>query len=192
MKLEQLFLKKEELPILYKNCFQIPIHPKLLDENIKIDETIAKRIFPRAAKEWYEDLKNYSPETDQEKEWIKNVFLKNKPKITKHFDLQILNGFWQDEINFNENGFTRCFSISRNTGGSLYFNNGDLNCETFIPNRYIQFSEEKIKEFEFKKIEKYPRVYKYAPHNVDDYPGALFLRNWAILYMNEVFKQIFS
>jgi len=39
MNLEQLFLKKEELPILYKTCFEIPIHPKLLDENLRIDES---------------------------------------------------------------------------------------------------------------------------------------------------------
>ena len=35
------------------------------------------------------------------------------------------------------------------------------------------------------------RLYVYAQHNVDSYPGALFLRNWAILYMNEVFKELF-
>ncbi|MBI2056821.1 hypothetical protein HYT91_01050 [Candidatus Pacearchaeota archaeon] len=86
MELEKLFLTKQELPILYKNCFQIPIHPKLLDENVKIDNLIAQRLFPKVAEEWYKDLKNYSPETNQEKEWIKKVFLKNKPKITKHFD----------------------------------------------------------------------------------------------------------
>ena len=34
-------------------------------------------------------------------------------------------------------------------------------------------------------------MHVYAQHNIDHYPGALFLRNWAILYMNEVFKQVF-
>jgi hypothetical protein len=60
MKLERLFLKKEELPILYRTFFQIPIHPKLLNENIKIDKTIAERILPDVVNEWYEDLKIFS------------------------------------------------------------------------------------------------------------------------------------
>ncbi|MBI2004404.1 hypothetical protein HYS72_02985 [Candidatus Pacearchaeota archaeon] len=192
MELEKLFLKKEELPILYKSCFQIPIHPKLLNEEIKINENIATRIFSKVAQEWYEDLKNYSPETNQEKEWIKKVFLKNKPKITKHFDSQILNGVWQDDVNFIDNGLVQCFSICRNSGGSIYFNNEDINCQTLIPNNYLKFSEEKTKEFEFKKVGEYSIAHVYSQHNIDAYPGALFLRNWAITYMNEVFKQIFS
>ncbi len=191
MKLEELFLKKEELPILYKSCFQIPIHPKLLDENIKIDETIAKRIFSEVAEEWYEDLKRYSPETNQEKEWINNVFLKEKPEITKHFDHQRLNGVWQDDVNFMDNGLVQCFSICRNAGGSIYFREGDNNCESLIPNMYLRLSEEKAKEFGYRKVGEYLIALTYSQHNVDAHPGALFLRNWAIAYMNEVFRQIF-
>ena len=184
MKLEQLFLKKEELPILYKNCFQIPIHPKLLDENIKIDETIAKRIFPRAAKEWYEDLKNYSPEINQEKEWIEKVYLKQNPKIIKKGDDQYFNT-WKDEVLHLDNGFVSSFCIDRDFGGTLYFLKNDRNCISVPPHK---FSEEKKKEF----MNSEGGIFVYAQHNVNAYPGALFLRNWAILYMNEVFKQIFS
>ena len=50
------------------------------------------------------------------------------------------------------------------------------------------FSDKKAKEFEIRKN----TAFVYAHHNIDAYPGALFLRNWAIRYMNEVFKQIFS
>ncbi len=184
MILEELFLKKEELPILHETCFQIPIHPKLLDNNLRIDEAIAQRIFPKVAKEWYTELKEYHPEDDKKKEWIDNVFLKEKPNIEKHFNHQIFN-FWQDDVNFMDNGLVQCFSISRNAGGSLYFNKDEFNCQSF-GNLYIRFSEDKKKEFQFEKN----KIYVYSSHNIDHYPGALFLRNWAIKYMNKVFKQI--
>lgn len=186
MELEELFLKKEELPILYKTCFQIPIHPKLLDPSLNIDTLIAKRIFPDVAQDWYEDLKKYNPEDKQEKEWIDNVFLKEKPVIEKQFNHQIMN-FWQDDTNIEKNGFVSCFSISRNAGGSIYFDEEDFNCRS-IGKAYIHFSDEKYKEF---KPEGEDNLFVYSSHNIDHYPGALFLRNWAIKYMNEVFRQVF-
>ncbi len=194
MELEKLFLTKEELPILYENCFQIPIHPRLLDENININKNIAKNIFPKVAEDWYNDLKEHvKTEKDKEKRrWIKEVFLKEEPKITKEFNDQIVNGFWKDDFWTMDNGFVTGFSISRNAGGSLYFNKDDFNCETLIPGIYIKFSESKVKEFECEKIKEYSQVFTYAPHNIDYYPGALFLRNWAIRYMNEVFKEVFK
>lgn len=187
MELEQLFLKKEELPILYKTCFQIPIYPQLLNDNIKIDETIAQRIFPEVAEEWYEDLKKYNPKEKEEKEWINNVFLKEKPVIEKNYNHQILN-YWQDDVSFADNGFVTCFSINRNAGGSIYFYEEDINCQS-IGRAYIHFSDEKYKEF---KPKEQSNLFVYSSHNIDHYPGALFLRNWAIKYMNEVFKEVFK
>jgi hypothetical protein len=186
MDIEQLFLRKEELPILHENCFQVPIHPKLLDSTLRIDETIAQRIFPKVAQEWYEELKKYSPKDNQIKEWIDNFFLKEKPIIEKQFNHQMILGFWQDDINTSENGFVTNFSISRNAGGSLYFNEDEDNCQSWGI-LYMKFSEDKKKEFQFDKN----KIYVYSSHNIDHYPGALFLRNWAIEYMNEVFKQVF-
>jgi hypothetical protein len=186
MELEKLLLTKQELPILNETCFQIPIHPKLLDPNLEIDESLARKIFPEVAEEWYEDLKEYNPEDRERKEWINRVFLKEKPVVKKHYNHQILNGFWEDDVNFLENGLVQCFSISRNAGGSIYFNENEFNCQSF-GNIYIKFSEDKKKEFEFEK----GKIYAYGSHNIDHYPGALFLRNWAIKYMNEVFKQRF-
>lgn len=193
MELEKLFLTKEELPIIHQTGFQIPVHPKLLDENIKIRKNIAHEVFPKAVEEWYKDLIEYSKhnKNQEEKEWIKRVFLKEKPKIKKHFGSQRIMDLWEDETDNTNNGFVRCFSISRDAGGTIYFNKGDLNCKAFIPSLYIKFAEEKSKEFSAKESEKYDSSFVYSQHNVDYYPGALFLRNWAILYMNEVFKEIF-
>src|SRR4030042_4763090 len=184
MELEQLFLKKEELPILYNTCFEIPIHPRLLNPDLEIDESIARKFFQQAAEEWYEDLKKYKPENKEQKEWINRVFLNKKLKITKEYNHQILNEFWKDDVNFMDNGLVQYFSISRNAGGSIYFNPEQFNCESFGIT-YIKFSEDKKKEFLFDKN----KMHVYSSHNIDNYPGALFLRNWAIIYMNEVFKQ---
>lgn len=191
MELEKLFLKKQELPILNETCFQIPIHVKLLDPTLNIDTSIAQRIFPEVAQEWYEELKRYIPEDLEKRNWIKRVFLKEKPVIKKHYNHQILNKFWEDDVNFMDNGLVQCFSISRNGGGSIYFNENEFNCQSF-GEIYIKFSEEKLKEFEYEKIGDYSKILTYSQHNIDHYPGALFLRNWAIKYMNEVFKQVFK
>ena len=195
MELEKLFLTKQELPILHETCFHIPIHPKLLDDNISINSNIAKDIFPQVAEEWYEDLKKYFElEKGNFEHWkreqIENVYLKEKPKITKEFNRQLLRGYWEDNVWTRENGFVSGFSINRNAGGSLYFHKDDINCETAIPGYYIKFSKEKAKEFETEKFGNHSRAFVYASHNIDHFPGALFLRNWAIKYMNEVFKEI--
>jgi len=34
------------------------------------------------------------------------------------------------------------------------------------------------------------KCYIYAHHNVYTFPGALFLRNWAILYLNAAIKSL--
>ncbi len=186
MELEELFLKKEELPILYETSFYIPLHPSLLNEGIVIDGSIANRIFPQVAKEWYEELRNY-PFSDKGKErWVKEVFLREKPKVFQEGPFQRF-GVWEDKILLAKNGLVKNFSINRNVGGGIYFNKEDSNCVSF-GNLYIKFTENKLKEFQFDKN----KVYVYAQENVDSFPGALFLRNWAIMYMNEAFKEIFK
>lgn len=204
MLLEDLMIKKEEIPILHENCFQVPIHPRLLNPNIKIDENHARAVFPKAAKEWYNELTEYSKTLGNKstKEWIEEVFLKKKPKIKKEYDQQIIYSLdWKDEVSTNERGFARFLMINRNNGGSLYFNQSDtLGSRAFLPFNnsagYIRFSKNKCLEFDIENKavtigdEEGVMVYVYNMHNVDHYPGALFLRNWAILYLNEAMKQV--
>jgi hypothetical protein len=161
MILEELFLKKEELPILHETCFHIPIHPRLFNEDLRNYEDLAKDIFPKVAKEWCKEL--------------------GKDKFPS----------WDNLIKTNENGLVTGFQISRDYGGGLYFDKDDSNCETLIANPYIIFSKGKIQEFEHRKLGEFPISFIYAKTNIDHYPAALFLRNWAIEYMNEVFKQVF-
>jgi hypothetical protein len=197
-------LRKEEIPILNETGFQVPIFPKLLNPDIKIDENLAKTIFPKVAKEWYNDLIEYSKNLKDKntKKWVDEVFLEKKLKIRKEYGFQKLNTVgWEDRIFTLENGFVHSFSISRNAGGSLYLSKSDMNCKTFVsfdsPAGFIRFAKDKALEFNIRdEIIKLGNdiegieAYIYAQHNVDYYPGALFLRNWAILYLNEAVKQV--
>lgn len=186
-----MLIQKEELPIIKKNIFHVPIPSRLLSKEITIDSSIAHRVFPQATIEWYNDLKDYVNKTEDNKErdWIKKVFLKEKPKIISHFDRQNIKHLnWEDNTGYFDNGFADYLSINRNSGGTLYFNINEINCwnrNPIIGNKLINFSEEKLKEFS-----KEDKLYLYAQHNIDTYPGALFLRNWAILYINQAIREL--
>lgn len=193
MKFEDLLLKKEEHPILHGTSFIIPIHPKILE--LKIDNNLANEVFPKIVDEWYNELLQYStnsPESE-EKRWVKEVFTLKKPKVRKERFRQIMTPLsWDDYVVCDEKGFATGLSISRDAGGSLYFAN-ELGCEKSIcykqANRTLLFSSEKIKEFaaSIDEEKNYAVIKCYSHHNVNYFPGALFLKNWAIAYMNEVF-----
>lgn len=200
MELEKLLLKKEEIPIIEESYFRLPIHQGLLDPKIRIDESIAPRLFPRVAEEWYEDLKKYCEELEEGpiKKWITEVYLAEKPKVRKEHEQQLIYRVWRDDILLLDNGLVFSFSVSRNSGGTLYIErNASLEVEEYVPFKeenwsYIKFNKEKAKVFA-KSVEKINGnegafIQVYSHHNIDHYPGALFLRNWAIEYMNEVFR----
>ena len=201
MKIEDILLKKEELPILNETAFYVPIHTKLLSSEVKIDENLARNVFPKAAEEWYNDLKTYSEQlpNGEHKDWINRVFLKKKPKVKQDYGNQILDTInWRDEVLTKENGFAN-LSINRNFGGSLYFNKDEMGNDAFVSfnrkDERIQFTKEKALEYGHRTMKLYNNtegslVYVYLQHNIDNYPGALFLRNWAILYLNEAMKQV--
>jgi hypothetical protein len=199
MDLDKLLIKKEEIPILHDCCFRIPIHPKFVNGTINLDSSIANGLFSDVASDWYLDLVRYRDglEEGSTKEWISNVFLKSVPVVKRREGTQFLDDCWEDNVNVNDNGFVIGFSISRNSGGSLYFDMEDISCNEIIffdTGRYIRFSEEKAREFAKDSsiyTNKGVKSFVYAHHNIDFYPGALFLRNWAIAYQNELFKRYF-
>lgn len=175
MHINDLLLKKEELPISYGSCFQIPVHPKLLNPSISIDRNIAQSCFDDLMKDWFKDkdlIDFYQREN-------LDLNIEKKPA-------------WHCLTREEENGLISYFSISRDFGGGIHFNEEDFECLSKIPNQYINFSNQKAKEFEFKKIKDRSLALVYRQDNVDFFPGALFLRNWAIKYMNEVFKKHLS
>ena len=99
---------------------------------------------------------------------------------------------WECLVDNDANGFARVLSISRNFGGTLYFNAHE--CETWMfpgpKSRCMQLAPEKAAQFALESSDSGMRAYAYRPHNIDKYPGALFLRNWGVLYMNEVIKEL--
>jgi len=195
MRLEELLLQKEELIIIGENRFQVPIYPSLLRSEITFDTTIAARVFPIAAQEWHEELQRYaeglsedSPSEKARKSWIKESYLDKPVEIVRENGRQGV-GFWEDLVINDKRGFATCFSISRNAGGSLYL--GDkFEREKYVSNRLIKFGEEKRRLYSINPNEGSTKMIMYSMHNVDYYQGALFLRNWVILYLNEALKEV--
>mgnify|MGYP001615175469 CR=1 FL=1 len=193
-------LTKDEIPIYGKNAFYVPIHPKLLKDGLTFDPSLASKVFPQVAKEWYSDLEEHVATTKLEeatRDWYESVFLKSKPVIVKEGKYQKINHLgWRDELVIDERGFAWGLGINRNGGGSLYFREGDQNCENYIPlsgkpNKFFSISSQKAKALSREVIgEDLGRIHVYAHHNIDHYPGALFLRNWAIEYLNEAMRSI--
>jgi hypothetical protein len=192
MQLEDLLLRKEELPIFRKNCFEVPVHPRLLDPTIDINPRLANELFPKVLEPWYLELQEYAKTlTDlPEKNWIEEVYLENMPKIETEGRRQRIKG-WEDNVNSIDNGFASYLSISRDAGGSLYFSKSECR-PLLLKSKYIRFTEEKAKAYSTGSSDKYLFGNGYLHHNIDAYPGALFLRNWAIMYQNEALKEIFN
>lgn len=198
-------LTKEEIPLMGSPGFVMPIHPKLLEDGRIFDPRIAYRVFAQAADEWYTDLERYLEEDQNDlepetKEFYEREYLRpGRPTIQTAYDEQCLSTipFWNDRVLTDERGFATSLSISRNGGGSLYFNTTDRQCQTGIclNTQTISFTNIQGKKaleliIPGTEYEEYADAYKYGLHNVDHHPGALFLRNWALLYLNETMKQL--
>lgn len=197
--LEDLFLRKEELPILGFDHprFLIPIYPPLLAPNITVDPYLAQEVFVQAVQEWYDDLFTLTqtlPTVQQPRIWYEEVFLREKPNIIKKSRerqrTKILG--WEDLTFCTSTGFVSGFSISRNAGGTLFLSGQDHENEAYPAPKLVKFSEEKIELYAIDPAAQHPRIYVYQTHNVDHLPGALFLRNWAILYLNAALTKLFQ
>ena len=175
----------------------------MLDPAIRISPDLAQKVFPQAAREWYADLKKHreTPELDDTtKEWYDRAFLKKEPEIKIEFGHRcILDGMWKEELALDDNGFARGLSISRDFGGSLYFNQNDMCCSelTYLDGnagRLLKLSTEKARAFSFNQTKldgkELAEIYIYSQHNIDHFPGALFLRNWAMIYINAAIREV--
>jgi hypothetical protein len=201
MKLDELLLTKEEIEIFSKTGFFVPIHPRLLNDSENIDTTLANKVFPQAVREWYQDLKQSleSIKDIEERNWIKEGFLKEEPHIevtcpNSQYKVQrVMPLNWEDNVSTMKNGFARSLIISRHSGGALYLSPEKE--PMYIGTRFVKFSSEKFSEYSCQKSLLRETVngcyaHVYLQHNVDHYPSALFLKNWAIFYLNEALKQI--
>ena len=203
MKKEDLLLKKEEVNILYpKDCgygclLMVPIYPGLLEDDVKIDPELGHKVFPEAAKAWYDELKEHEADDKNTKALIKDM-LKKKLSYKRHGNRWSINppGYWND-IKFltDRRGFARSFSVETNIAGSLTLVTayGDEYYKTFLYPDYVKFSPEKFRAYSCMDAEDTKHGvlgYAYTPHNTDSVLGALLLRSWAISYLNEAIRQI--
>ncbi len=194
MDLDALLLQKEELPIRRETDFVVPIYPVLLREDIQLDPQIAHQVFAHAAEEYHQDLKKYieTMKDGEEKKWYQDVFLRDPTVKSDELSRQfILNGMWEDYVLTSKTGFARALANDGASGGSLYYNSDDNTCQEYICPPVVQFSPEKFKAYSIKKISQPGGiVHNYSSHNIDTFPQTLFLRNWAILYLNEALREV--
>lgn len=194
MNINDILLKKEEIPIFNDKYFFVPIYPPLLTTDI--DPMIARRVFPQAAQEWQVDLQKAAEGAPQEKkEWYENVFLAPALKIEERNGSQIVippQGGWYDDVVTANNGFATVLSINRNHGMLMFIE--DNRSLEYICRPSVNFTPEKFKAYAapVEQLENLSGIqsYVYCRENIIGLPAALFLRNWAILYLNESLKSI--
>lgn len=160
MELEKLLLKKEEVPVI-DNFFLIPIPPKLLCYDIKIDKE-ADSVFQRAVEESEIEAKTH----------VRQFYY---------------------EVGYLENGLADFLFLNPHVGMYIQKSGRPL----LLP-PYVEFSQNKQEEFTHGKekdeylLDNGP-PFAYMPKNTESgKTDAILLRNWAMLYLNEVMKEIFG
>ncbi len=202
MNIDDLLLRKEELPVVTTNyydnfSFCIPVHPALLRPDISLDANLPQTVFLQAAQEWYHDLQEILPLVpgEETKRWFQEVFLTEEPEVERRYDrFRLKNGTWESQVFPTETGFCG-LSISRNAGGSLIPPERHV-----LGTRYVRFTREKFAAYacpDDPEVHMGPdgkslvvRGYAYGHHNIDYYPGALFLRNWGMAYLNAAMRSL--
>jgi len=184
MNIEDILIKKEEVPMGDSGRSVIPVHPKLLSEEVQLDPRLAHNLFPAAVKDWYEELTGYVAGLNegQSRNWIQEVFLSDGFEVVTGDRYQhAAGGVLEDGVKgHKKNGFAGPLSI----GGScacIGIDGTDNGSNHIIG---VDFDEEK---WEFFK-----GSYTYSGHNLDSYPMGLFARNWALIYINECLKISFD
>lgn len=189
MFIDDLLLKKEEIPVWHRVEFKIPIHPSLIKK--RLDPNIPNAVLEQSVMEWYEDLKTYLNGQNEEinLDSTRKLYLSEKPKpVFRNGEFIVYP--WHIPIHFwtNENGFADSLSVGRNFG-SLNFEaeNSESEYPLISNSKYMQFSESKLQAYAIP--DKNPlRCFRYLPHNIETAPAALLLRNWTINYLNAALK----
>ena len=125
MELDTIFLHKDEISIQDNSDmppgFYIPIHKKLLDNELNFNPNLAKEIFPEVAEEWRDELEVYTRSMyNEKKNQIYERFLNDELKVEQDgFDYTANPGNFRSHIVTDENGFARSLSIGASMKGSI-------------------------------------------------------------------------
>lgn len=191
MELSDLLLKPDELKV-KESCFQVPIHPLIVHYPNQLETPTAKQYFHQAIHEWKKELTTYIKSLDpscqekrEEKEWITRAFLKPERFKKQKFRNEQYGPF-ENNTQEDERNFSGYISIGRNLG-SIYFHNTE-EFHTFPYRRYLNLSEEKLKEYQIPHENN--QIYTHKHHNIDHFPQALLLKTWAMIYLNQVLTEI--
>jgi len=205
-------LTKEEVAVSYlgspRAVLEVPIYPKLLLPDLRLDREIPKRAFEKAVQDFYDDLSALAESGDYPEEDVEHwrgAFLAKRPEaVYENGELKMAFGMfgrWDSYHDLSENGFMWALSISRDMGGSLHFRKEDRHCHAVFDPKKIGrgliriTNEEKALAYSSRPdggrdLSGGIPVYVYATHNVDKIPGALMLRNWAMHYQNDALDSI--
>jgi len=186
--LELVLLKKEEIPIspsvnysYVRPNFTIPIHPKLLDPEVKVNPELARLVFPQALEEWQKDLPKLAQKLkhcEVAQEHLKKY--SGKKIIWERGTIRPMG--WNCEVYTISNGFA--YKLDLGGQDDIVYDEA-----TITPwNTNFSFTSKKFKQYASQDGD----VARYSLHNVDHFANALFFKNWAILYLNEALKQVFG
>jgi hypothetical protein len=171
----ELYLRKDEVPISKVNTFFMPVHPYLVLSKVHIEESIAQESFLKAVEEWWEEIQPMK---------AKYAYIhEKKPSINNIYGNYEFLGWESEAIPF-DNGFIYCFSLAREDGSMIY-KKEDLNC--ILPLK-MNMKIDKDKQNQFINPLNH-EIHAYTFHNLKSYPATLFLRDWSLNYMNDVFKK---
>ena len=186
MKLDDLLLTKDEIPVRHLTSFFVPIHPLLLKPPHGLSPTLAQEAFPQAEQEWKIELTAYASglPSGEERTWIEEVFLgKKSPRSDPEFPFLTPPPFtFNVKTLADENGFVQHLSIGRNTG-NLHFTGEET---AYLP-AWTLLSPEKILAYQCNAS---GEAYAYQHDNIEHRPSALLMRNWALLYVNAALRQV--
>ena len=175
MKLDELLLKKEELLIRdfggMTLFVTVPIHPLLLNDDIKINKDLAFDVFPKAMDEYKIELE-----------------ISMKPESFKD----------TTNISYLSNGFANRLFIDSRRGLFLPKSASPREPLLIYPSKFINLPKEKAyayccdkkhyQETKGKSI----RGFIYEQQGIDREDIAILLKSWAMFYINEALKEVFK
>jgi len=183
MELEKLLLTREEIVITEtERCsFVVPIHPSLigdLPQSIPQDPSYLLRSIPEAIRWTIKDLQTYITTGEGRRIGTAEKVLRELPREDREYNQSSMISPGFTVIHTFHKNCPYTMAISTNPG--LYIDTERISSST------CKFSEEKFAEYRNKRRQ----THVWTTHNIDHMPQALFLRNWAIAYHNELLKEL--
>lgn len=193
MDIEEILLRREELPIggsVEFSCpaCNVPIHPSLSDmpNHLRTDQKLAYSVMNEAV-DWYkEDMKRYADLTGKDRSILKKM----PSKRGVWFDGSKLGSY---DVGIDHTD-SMVLSLRLDSDTLIQTNEKMLNMS--MTSYGVKFGWEKFREYSLNgKVAEirghfYCDAFQWLQKKVYTIPQAIFLRDWAILYENELLKEM--